>query len=209
MRGKGVVLGLLILFIVCQLPIQAEAGRSDRTLNWQCGLKVSVQVENNDYWTTDAVSEIFFILRLLDMGTIVDFQALIFQITVVTETNYTGQMTVIEPWNATGDEARIVGKFNIDKEDVNNAGWDIYVASFYYNFSLLVEFEGGEELRLYTHVYEGTPLSISTFNFIVFWPFPPIILMGTVYWVLYFGLRRFNKRYEGLGSDSQSNLTNK
>ncbi|TFG26611.1 hypothetical protein EU527_19565 [Candidatus Thorarchaeota archaeon] len=208
MRGKGVVLSLLILVIVCQLPVQVEAGRSEQTLYWQCGLRIRVQVENNDFWTTDSVSEIYFILTLLDRGNITEIQALIFEITVVTETNYTGQITVNNPWSAVGDETRLVGKFSIDKEDVNNAGWDIYMASFHYNFSLFVEFEGGEEMRLYTHVYDGTPLSISTFSFIVFWPFPPIILMGTIYWVLYFGLRRFNRRYEGLESDSRTSLPN-
>lgn len=182
--------------------MQVEAGRGERTLSWQCGLKISLLVENNDFWTTDVVSEVFFILRLLEVGTVVDFQALVFHTTLVTETNYTGQMTLIDPWNTIGDEARVVAQFTIKKEDVNNAGWDIYEASFFYNFSIFVEFDGGDNLRLYTHVYEGTPLSISTFSFIVLWPFPPIILMAAVYWTLYVGLRRFNRRYIGLELDS-------
>lgn len=198
MRGKGVVLGLLVLFIICQFPMQVEAGRSERTVRWECGVKIGFLVENNDFWTTDSVSELYFVLRLLEVGSVADFQALVFQATVMTETNYTGEMTINNPWSAVGDEARVVAQFVIDKEDVNNAGWDIYVAAFFYSFSILVKLAGGDELRLITYVYEGTPLSISTFSFIVLWPFPPILLMAAVYWLLYIGLRRFNRRYEGL-----------
>jgi hypothetical protein len=200
MRGKGVVLGIVLVLVILQIPIHVEAGRAEKTLSWQCGLRISLLAENNDFWTTDSVSEIFFTLTLLDAGTVVDFQALIFQVTLVTERNYTGEIIIVNPWNATGDVARLTGQFAVSREDVNNAGWDIYVASIYYNFSVLVELSGGEDMRLYTYVYEGTPLSISTFSFIVLWPFPPIILMGAAYWILYIGVRRFNKRYAGLES---------
>ena len=198
MRGKGVVLGLLVLFILCQFPMQVEAGRSERTLSWECGVKVHILVENNDFWTTDSVSELFFVLRLLEVGSVADFQELAFQATVMTKTNYTGEMIINNPWTTVGDEARVVARFVIDKEDVNSAGWDVYVAAFFFSFSILVRLAGGDELRLVTYVYEGTPLSISTFSFIVLWPFPPILLMAAVYWLLYIGLRRFNRRYEGL-----------
>jgi len=200
MRGKGGVLGLVVLFIICQLPMQVEAGRSAKTPTWQSGLQISLHVENNDFWTTGSVSEIFFVLKLLDAGPVVDFKSLIFEITLVTEINYTGEFTVSNPWNAVGDESRIVGRFTVASEDINNAGWDIYMGSFYYNFSVIADTPDGDDIRFYTHVYEGTPLSISTFSFIVFWPFPPIILMAGVYWALYFGLKRFDKRYEGLDS---------
>lgn len=141
------------------------------------------------------------------MGSVADFQELVFQATVMTETNYTGEMTINNPWTAVGDEARVVAQFVIDKEDVNDAGWDMYVATFFYSFSILVKLTGGDELRLTTYVYEGTPLSISTFSFIVLWPFPPILLMAGVYWLLYIGLRRFNRRYEGLDSKNPKKTT--
>lgn len=202
MRGKGVILGIVILFILCQTPIQVDAGRTGHTLTWtQKGLKINVQVENNDFWTTDSVSEIFFILTLLDAGQVVDFKTLEFQITLVLEINYTGIIVVDDPWNAVGDVTRIVGQFSIASEDVNNAGWDIYMGSFYYNFSVIADTEESHDLIFPTLAYEGTPLNISVFSFIVFWPFPPIVLMLGVYWILYFGLKRFNKRYEGLESD--------
>jgi hypothetical protein len=204
MRGNGVALGLVVLFIICQLPLQVDAGRSDGTDSWQNGLKFSVFVENNDFWTTNSVSEIFFVLTLLDAGSIIDFKTLIFEITLVTETNYTGEFTVIDPWNAVGDQVRIVGQFTLKNEDVNNAGWDIYMGSFYYNYSVIADTTENNDIRFYTHVNRGTPLSISTFSFIVFWPFPPIILMTGVFWVAYFGLKRFNKRYEGLEEKTSS-----
>jgi len=202
MRGKGAVLGLLFIFMICQLPVQVEAGRSESTPTWTYyDLQLKLLVENNDFWTTGSVSELFFILTLVDPGSVVDFKLLIFEITLVTEVNYTGEFTVSDPWNAVGDEARIVCKFTVTSADVNNAGWDIYVAQFYYNFSIIVDTDSEYNLKLHTHVNEGTPLSISTFSFIVMWPFPPIILMCCVYWGLYFGLKKFNKRYEGLDSE--------
>jgi hypothetical protein len=200
MSGKGVVLGLTFLLMVSQAPIQVEAGMGQQTLTWQCGLQIGVHTENNDFWTTNAISEIYFTLTLLQTGTVVDFKALIFQITLTTETNYSSMITIDNPWNASGDVAKITSQFTILKEDVNNAGWDMYTASFFYNFSILVELNGGDEMKLYTHIYEGTPISVSTLDFMVFWPFPPIILMAIVYWVLYIGLKRFNKRYEGINA---------
>jgi len=202
MRGKGAILGLIVILILCQLPLKVDAGRSGITPTWQNGLKINVAVENNDYWTTDSVSEIFFILTLLDAGEITDFKSLIFEITVMTQVNYTGVFNVSNPWNAVGDESRIVGYFTIAAEDVNNAGWDIYMGSFYYNFSVIADTADSTNHRFYTYVYEGTPLNISTFSFIVFWPFPPIILMCGVYWALYVGLKQFNKRYESLDSNN-------
>ena len=207
MRGKGVILGIVVLFLVCQMPIHADAGRSGRTPTWQSGLQIDVDVENNDYWTTGSVSEIYFTLRLLNVGPVVDFKSLIFDITVVTDVNYTGRFTIADPWNTVGDESRIVGRFMIASEDINNADWDIYMGSFYYNFSVIADTTDTDNLRFYTHVYEGTPLNISTISFIVFWPFPPIILMAGVYWGLYFGLKRFNKRYEGLESKTSQEIS--
>ncbi|MHA1493470.1 MAG: hypothetical protein ACTSUZ_02785 [Candidatus Thorarchaeota archaeon] len=74
------------------------------------------------------------------------------------------------------------------------------MGSFYYNFSVVADTTDTTNMRYYTHVYQGTPLNISAFSFIVFWLFPPIILMAGVCWGFYFGLKRFNKRYEGLDS---------
>ncbi len=202
MRGTGVILGIVLLFILVQMPIQADAGQTGRTPTWQNGLQIDVDVENSDYWATGSVSEIFFTLTLLDVGSITDFKSLIFEVTVMTEINYTGTFTVIDPWDTVGDESRIVGRFTVTNEDVNNAGWDIYMASFYYNFSVMADTTSDTDIRFYTHVYEGTPLNISTFSFIVFWPFPPIVLMAGVYWSLYIGLKRFNKRFEGLESNN-------
>ena len=51
--------------------------------------------------------------------------------------------------------------------------------------------EGYTDIRYYTNVYEGTPLTISTLSYIVYWPFPPIILVAAVFWVLYIVLRKF------------------
>ncbi|MFX1580283.1 MAG: hypothetical protein ACFFBJ_11585 [Promethearchaeota archaeon] len=206
MRGKGVLLALLVMLMICQVPIQVDAGRSSWKPTWTYyGLQLKLLVENNDYWTTESVSELFFIFTLLDEGDIVDFKELTFEITLVTETNYTGEFSVEDPWNVVGDETRIVCQFDLLNEDVNNAGWDIYMASFYYSFEIIVDTETEHNLKLYTNVIKGTPLSISTFKFIVFWPFPPIILMCCVYWGLYFGLKKFNKRYEGLEKIEESN----
>jgi hypothetical protein len=198
MRGNGVVLGILFLFILCQLPLEVNAGRTGYTPTWSSGLQIDIDIENNDYWKTGSISEIFFTLTLLSAGPVVDFKTLIFDITVVTEINYTGQLVVNDPWNIVGDETRIVGRFNIQSQDVNNAGWDIYMAEFYYNFSVIVDTDSYTNFRFYTHQRQGTPLNISTFSFIILWPFPPIILMMCVYWILYLGLKKFNKRYEGL-----------
>jgi hypothetical protein len=197
MRGKGVVLAVCLVVVLCLLPAPVEAGRGSQTLRWQNGLRISVQFENNDYWTTNQISEIYFTLTLLDLGTVADFQELVFRITLVTISNHTGEIRVTNPWNEVNDAVRVVARFNVTPEQVNYAGWDTYMAEFYYDFSVFVEMDDGEEMELYTHVYDGTPLTISTFSFIVFWPFPPIVLMCFVYWGLYFGLKKFNARYKG------------
>lgn len=198
MRGKGLVLALVMTIIMLQMPVVIDAGHTGITLTWQSGLQIKVDVEDIDFWTTDSVSKIYFTLRLLNVGPIVDFKTLILEITVVTEVNYTEIVTVDDPWNAVGESTKLVAEFNIASENINNAAWETYVTQFYYNFSVIADTAEYTDSRFYTPVYEGTHLTISTIGFIVFWPFPPIILVACVFWVLYFVLRKFNTRYEGL-----------
>ncbi len=70
--------------------------------------------------------------------------------------------------------------------------------------SVFVELDDGRAMELYTHVYEGSPISISTLSFWILWPVPPIILMCVVYWGLFFGVRKFNARYAGLEKTSKT-----
>jgi hypothetical protein len=205
MRGKGLVVILLLSIMVLQMPTLIDAGHSGRYLSWEDGLRINVDVENIDFWITGSVSKIFFSLSLLNEGLVEDFKTLIMEVNVVTEANYTDIMTIDDPWNNVGEILKVAAEFTIANEDVNSTTMSTYEAMFYYNFSVIVDIEGYSDLRYYTHVYEGTPLTISAISLFAFWPFPPIIMVASIFWVLYFVLRRFNKRYEGLESKQTMN----
>jgi len=187
---------LVVLMLISAQP-RAEALRGDSTLNWNCGLQLHLLVENNDYWTTGVVSDIYVVVTLLDTGLVTDFLELIVTICVITERVDLGTISVLAPWDEPGDKVHVVGHFNITADLVNNAGWDIYMAHFYVQLNCSVRIQGGETLDLYSHKDVYT-INVSTLPFIVLWPFPPIVLMMLVYWIGYFGLKRFNRRYSGL-----------
>ncbi len=205
MRGKGLVVIFVFTLIMFQVPMPIDAGHSGRKLTWNSGLQIDVDVENIDYWATESVSKLFFTLKLLNAGIIEDFKTLVMQVTVVTEVNYTEIITVNNPWNSVGDVSKVVAEFTISSEDISGTGWDTYEAMFYYNLSVFADIPSYTDVQYWTYAYEGTPLTISTLSYIVFWPFPPIILVGSVFWILYFVVRKFNKRYEDLESEQVEN----
>jgi len=205
MRGKGFVIVFVLAIVMLQMPLAIDAGHSGRKLTWSNGLQINVDVENIDFWATDSVSKLFFSLKLLDIGPILDFKTLIMEVTVVTKINYTDVITIDDPWTSVGDVSKVTAEFTISHNDINGTGWDTYQTNFYYNFSVITDMEGYTDIRYYTNVYEGTPLTISTLSYIVYWPFPPIILVAAVFWVLYIVLRKFNKRYEGLDAEPTAN----
>lgn len=198
MRRKGVFVFIIMCILITQTPQYAEAGRSSSIFSWQCGLRIGVEFENSDYWITDSVSEIFFTLTLVDAGNVTDFYYLIFRIWLVTETIDYGQSVINDLWSAEGDAVRIVSRFVVTPEQINNAEWDTYYGTFFYNFSLGTTVTGSGDMELYTLDHEGTTLTMSTLQFMSLWPFPPILVMGALFWIGFIVVRKFNSRYDEL-----------
>ena len=198
MRGKGVIAVAVMCILLAQMPLYVSAGRTDTTMYWDCGLKIGISVENLDYWTTFSDSEIYFTLTLRDAGNVTSFHYLKFRVWLVTEKVDYQEMDLNELWNGTGESIRLVAKFNVAPDEINNSAWETYTGSFFYNYSLGVTISQAQNMELYTRDRQGTPLTISVIPFIVFWPFPPIILALVGFWSGFFILRRFNRRYAKL-----------
>lgn len=198
MSRKWALVGSLALVLLMLVQPQVAAIRTEVSPEWDCGLHVHMLIEDHDMWATGATSDIYVVLTLLDVGSVIEFLNLLVTICVTTEIVHLGQMSIPSPWDEPGDRLHIVGHFNITADEVNNAGWDIYYGEFYVQLNYTVRLQGGEVWELYTHPYGPYLINISTFSFVVLWPFPPIILMMTIYWVGLFGLRKFNRRYLGM-----------
>ncbi|TFF96813.1 hypothetical protein EU546_00575 [Candidatus Thorarchaeota archaeon] len=203
MRGKGVIPVLVVLLALSYSFLPVTALRAGPTLTWQCGLKMDIHIENHDFWTTGVPGQIFIRLKLLETGTVEQFVNLTMRVMLHTERVHIAQSVIPSPWNEVGDEHHLTAQFNLTPEEVNHAGWDTYQAQYYYQVNQTVILEGGEELILYMDPRGPYPITISTYSFIVYWPFPVIILMMTIYWIGLFALRIFNRRYVGLEKDEE------
>ncbi|TFG10300.1 hypothetical protein EU538_02380 [Candidatus Thorarchaeota archaeon] len=192
-------MSVVIVLLALSYPVMpVTALRASPTFTWQCGLRISCHVENHDFWTTGVPGQIFIRLKLLETGTVEQFVDLTVRVVLHTEKVHIAQSVIPSPWNKIGDEHHLTAEFNLTSEEVNHAEWDTYEAQYYYQINQTVMVEGGEELNLYMDPRGPYPITISTYSFIVYWPFPVIILMMTIYWVGLFALRRFNRRYVGL-----------
>jgi hypothetical protein len=78
---------------------------------------------------------------------------------------------------------------------INYTAWDTYLGRCYYQLNQSVIVNGTFEQNCYTEIREANKINISTVSYFVYWPYPPIIIMGVIYWTLFLVLRRFNKRY--------------
>lgn len=198
MSRKGVCIGLIVLMILSICPQPASAWRSDRTHNWTNGMSIACHVEYSDFWTTGVVNDVFMRLTLLDTGTVAEFFEIVVFIKLETEQTDFGIYMQPDHWED-DNVINLYAQFNVSADQVNNAEWEIFSAGIYYQFNQTIRLDGETEERVYyTSVNGPLHVNISTIPFIVYWPYPPIILIGIVFWSLYFGVRRFNKRYSAM-----------
>lgn len=199
MAKKGVFVGLLVLctFLLVSVP-SVDGYYSSETLSWSNGLRISVVCENLDYWVTGTVFSIHLTLTLLATGTVIEFESITCAVYLVTEEVDVSIGVLNSPWSNPGDKVKVTVEFTVTPEQINSTGWDMYLAQFYYQINQSNRVDGGSRINHHTDLRGPRMLNISTVQFAILWPFPPIILMMFVYWGLFAGLRRFNRRYEGL-----------
>ena len=205
MSRKGVLVGLISLMLLSLSCAPVSAMRSSATLTWGvCGLKVGVRCENSDFWTTDVESDIHIRLTLADLGSVAEFIDLTLVLLLITESNDSEVFAMDSPWTHAGETIDLVGRFNITPEQVNNSAWEMYDTGYYYQLNQTVRLDNGTIWTLYTNLKGPFHVGISTAPYIVYWPFPPIILMIFVSWGGLVLLKKFNRRYEGLEAKSEA-----
>ena len=196
MKRKWVFLGLVVLCITTLVCTPVSAFRSQQTLSWDCGLKYQLIVENADAWSTGQEYAVHITLTLLEIGIVLDFESVTFAVYLVTEDVQVYIQTINDHWSEIGDKVRFTALFTVTPEQVNNSVWDIYQARIYYQVNQSVILDGNRELNCYMSIRGPLPVGISTLSFWTLWPYPPILLMMGIYYGGFFGLRKFNRRYE-------------
>ncbi|MHA1948898.1 MAG: hypothetical protein ACW987_03430 [Candidatus Thorarchaeota archaeon] len=134
----------------------------------------------------------------METGTVIEFESLTCAVYVVTEEVDISIVTIDNPWNDPGDEVKLTTQFTITPEQINNTGWEFYMAEFYYQINQSTIVDGGGRVNHMTSLKGPYVLNMSTEQLAVLWPYPPIFLMMFIYWGLFVGLRKFNRRYDGL-----------
>ncbi|MFX1368593.1 MAG: hypothetical protein ACFFAY_08355 [Promethearchaeota archaeon] len=196
MRRKGAILGIAILLMVSIYPSSVSAYSYWTTWSWDCGIKVNVHVESIDIWATDIPYDIFARLTLLELGNVAEVLSLTFVLKLVTESVDTGIYVVSSPWNQPGEVIEVMGRFVVSPIQINHAFETGYVAGYYYQLNMTVRLTGDSILNLWMGYKGPYPASFSTAQFIVLWPWLPIGIVFFLYWGAFYGLRRFNRRYD-------------
>ena len=196
MCKRGAILVVIILLFVGTVVQPVSAGWSTDTLRWEySGVRVAVDIENVDYATPGIPLDVYLRFTLKDVGIVSEFRYMVIEVMLITETVYLAHSVIYSPWNKVGDVMNLKVSFNVTVNDIKNAGWDMYETGFYYQLNQSVRFIDGAYQLLYTGWRGPYHVGFSTFQFIIYWPWPPIILMTCVYWLGFFGLDRFNRRY--------------
>ena len=196
MKRKGVFLGLLVLCMTSLVCTPVSAFRVQENLSWDCGLKYQILVENVDAWSTGQEYEIFVTLTLLEIGIVLGFESVTCAIYLLTEDVQVSIQTINNHWSEIGDVVRFTSRFTLTPEQVNNSVWDIYQALIFYQVNMSVLLDGNREQNCYMDPRGPMHVGVSTLSFWTLWPYPPIFLMMGIYFGGFFGLRKFNKRYE-------------
>ncbi|MHA1807249.1 MAG: hypothetical protein ACTSX2_06715 [Candidatus Thorarchaeota archaeon] len=157
---------------------------------------MNVDIENIDYATPGIPLDVYFRFTLKDVGKVSEFRYMIIEVMLVTETVYLAHTIIYNPWSQVGDTLNLKVSFNVTTDDIKNAEWDMYETGFYYQLNQSVHFLSGGYQLLYTGWRGPYHVGFSTYQFIIYWPWPPIILMTCVYWLGFFGLDKFNRRYK-------------
>ena len=195
---EGVFVGLLLLCLLTSVTVPVDAFYSSGPISWNNGLSISAVVESLDFWVTGTSCSVYLTLTLLDAGTVVEFERLTTAVYVYTEEVDTSIIENDNPWNAPEDQIRVVHSFILTSEQINNAGLIMYTGHFYYQINLTARVDDGSTHTFYTQIRGPGTLNLSTEPIAVLWPYPPIIIALSGYWLGFLGLRRFNRRYEGL-----------
>lgn len=197
MKRNWVLLGLVVLCMTTLVCTPVSAFRSQVTMRSDyTGLRYQIICENADAWSTGQEYAVYITLTLLEMGTVLDFESLTLAIYLVTEIVQWDIITLNDPWSEIGDKIRFTAHFTVTPEQVNNSVWDIYQAYIYYQINQSVILEGGLDFSTYTNLLGPLQVGVSTLSFWTYWPYPPILLMMGIYYGGFFGLRKFNRRYE-------------
>ncbi|NHJ14925.1 MAG: hypothetical protein EAX95_14685 [Candidatus Thorarchaeota archaeon] len=209
MSRKGALLGLLTILLIAMSPTQVAAYQYSATYTWHCGLKVSIHVENIDIWATGIPYDIIARLTLVELGDVGDILGITFALRLVTESVDTGIFATGDTYAQPGDSISVVGRFNITPEQINYA-WDTgYVAEYFYQLNQTVRLTNGTVQNLWMSYRGPHHASFSTASFIIYWPWLPIIFVFFIYWGIFYGVRRFNKRYDEVVARQKANLQDK
>lgn len=206
---EGVFVGLLLVCVLSTVFTPVDAYYSAGPITWNNGLKVDCVVESLDFWVTGTTCSFYITLTLKDMGTVVEFEHLTTAVYVYTEQEDSSVIVTDFPWSTPGDTVRVIHTFILNDEQINNAGLIMYTGHLYYQINISARVDEGSVLTFYTSVRGPDTLNLSTSPLAALWPYPPMIIALCAYWLGFFILRRFNRRYEGLdelysSTDSES-----
>ncbi len=196
MKRKAVILGLLVLCMTAPVITPVSAFRYQETLSWDCGLKYQILLENVDAWSTGQEYAVHVTITLLEIGIVLDFESVTFAIYLVTEDVQVYVQTINNHWSEIGDKVRFTALITVTPEQVNNSVWDIYQALIYFQVNQSVILDGDSEMNCYMAPRGPLHVGISTLSFWTLWSYPPILIMMGIYFGGFFGLRKFNRRYE-------------
>jgi len=192
MSRKGVFLSLAIILMVAMTPMSVEAYNNSTTWTWQCGIRVNVHIESIDLWSTAFPYDIIARLTLLDLGLVSQVLSITFAIKLITKTEDTGIYTAASPYAQPGDSISLLGRFNLTAEQI----YEGELAEYYYQLNQSVRLQNGTVQNLWMHLKGPHPASFASHPIFILWPWLPIGMVFVIYWGVFFGLRKFNRRYD-------------
>lgn len=198
MIRNRVLLGLVLMVLISGMPYSVNALTADRTLTSVYGYKVAMHIENSDYGVAGKPYVIFMRFTLLEFGEVKEFIKFDLVLRFETEVIYLSHFGLINPWSAEGDHIDLVGKVTVDPAHINFSGIELYETRYYIKFSITVRLQNNDVKTQYTDWIGPNHASVSTMSLMAIWPWPPIIIMTSLYWIGLLIVRRFNKRYKGL-----------
>ncbi|MFW9907225.1 MAG: hypothetical protein ACFFEF_01510 [Candidatus Thorarchaeota archaeon] len=196
MSREGVLFAIVLITVLCAAANPVSALRIDTGYTWESGLSIGVHVENLDYWVLDQPGEIFLRFNLRGMGELVYLGKLEISFYIDVGILLMDSVEIIDPW-ANTSVLDVTLRPIIQSSWINDTSTDYFLLDYYLRFNQTGRYEGATYLtEFYTTLNGPHPINLSKLEFYRYWPFPPIILMGCIYWFGFLGLRRFNKRYE-------------
>lgn len=196
MKRKGVVYGLLVLCMSSLVCTPVSAYFYQETLSWDCGLKYRILIENVDIWSTDKEYAVYVTLTLLEIGIVQGFQSVTCALFLHTNDVLTTVQTINNHWSEIGDQVQFTSYFTVTPDQVNNTGWNINDAEIFFQINMSVLMDGGRELNCYMDPRGPIHIQVSTMSFMDTWLFTIIIIMIGIYYGGFYGLKRFNSRYD-------------